>query len=78
MIQLRNKKTGALIGNITEEQLQFFIDHLEEETEVDTDYYLNRGTLNMLKEKGLEASLFKRLEEAFGDHEDLEIEWSRS
>ncbi len=78
MIQLRDRKTGASIGDITEEQLQFLIDHLEEESEEDTDYYLNPATLNLLKEKGLDASLLKLLEEALGDREDLEIEWSRS
>ncbi|MEA3232656.1 MAG: galactosyldiacylglycerol synthase [Thermodesulfobacteriota bacterium] len=78
MIQLRDRETGASIGDITEEQLQFLIDHLEEESEEDTDYYLNRATLNLLKEKDLDASLLKLLEEALGDREDLEIEWSRS
>ena len=78
MIQLRDKETGALLGDITEEQLQFLIDHLEEESEEDTDYYLDRATLNMLKEKGLDASLLKLLEDAFGDRKDLEIEWLRS
>jgi len=78
MIQLRDRETGASLGDITEEQLQFLIDHLEEESEEDTDYYLNRATLNLLKEKGLDASLLKLLEEALGDREDLEIEWSRS
>jgi len=78
MIQLRNKETGALIGDITEEQLQFLIDYLEEESDEDTDYYLNRATLELLKEKGLDAPFLKLLEEAFGDREDLEIEWSRS
>ncbi len=78
MIQLRDKETGASIGDITEEQLQFLIDHLVEESEEDTDYYLDRATLDMLREKGLDASLLKLLEVALGDREDLEIEWSRS
>ena len=78
MIQLRDRETGASIGDITEEQLQFLIDHLEEESEEDTDYYLDRATLDMLREKGLDASLLKLLEEALGGREELEIEWSRS
>lgn len=77
MIQLRNKQTGASIGEITEEQLQFLIDHLEEESDEDTDYYLNRTTLDMLKEKGLDGSFQTLLENAFGGGEELEIEWSR-
>ncbi len=78
MIQLRNKETGATIGEISDEQLQFLIDHLEEEFEEDTDYYLNRTTLDMLKEKGLDGTLLTLLENAFGDHDEIEVEWSRS
>ena len=78
MIQLRDKETGALLGDITEEQLQFLIDQLEEESEEDNDYYLDQATLNMLKEKGLDASILKLLQDALGDRKDLEIEWLRS
>jgi hypothetical protein len=78
MIQLRDKATGAAIGDITEEQLQFLIDQLEEESDEDTDYYLNRTTLNLLKEKGADVALLKLLEDALGDREDMDIEWSRS
>ena len=49
MIQLRNKETGSLLGSISEEDLQFLIDNLEEEWEEDTDYYLNRETLDLLE-----------------------------
>ncbi len=31
--------------------LQFLIDHLEEESLIDTDYYANRTTLQLLKER---------------------------
>lgn len=78
MIQLRDKQTGADLGEITEDQLQFLIDQLEEESEEDTDYYLNRATLDLLKEKGLDAALGKLLEDALGDREEMDIEWSRS
>ena len=77
MIQLRDKETGSLLGDITEEQLQFLIDHLEEETSDDTDYYLNRTMLEMLKEKDPDKALMELLEKALGDREDMEIEWVR-
>lgn len=78
MIQLRDKETGSLLGSISEEDLQFLIDNLEEESEDDTDYYLNRVTLEMLKEKGGGQPLIDLLENALGDREDVEIEWSRT
>ena len=77
MILLSNKETGASIGKINDEQLQFLIDHLEEEFDEDTDYYLNRTTFDMLKEKGLDPTLTALLEDAFEGRDELEIEWSR-
>jgi hypothetical protein len=77
MILLSNKETGAAIGKINDEQLQFLIDHLEEEFDEDTDYYLNRTTFDMLKEKGLDPALTALLEDAFEGRDELEIEWSR-
>ena len=77
MIQLRDKDTGAILGSISEEDLKFLIDNLEEESEDDTDYYLNRTTLDILKKKGTNQALVDLLEGAFGDREGVEIEWSR-
>src|SRR5207249_4463765 len=46
MIQLYDKETGASLGAITEEQLQFLADQLEEESPQDQDYYINEPTLD--------------------------------
>ena len=78
MIQMRDKETGALLGSISEENLQFLIDNLEEESDDDTDYYLNRTTIDMLKEKGASEELIKLLNDALGERDDVEIEWVRS
>ena len=78
MIQLLDKETGSLLSSTSEEELKILIDNLEEESEDDTEYYLNRVTLEMLKEKGADQLLIDLLESALGDREDLEIEWSRT
>ena len=75
MIQLRNKESGEVLGAITEDDLQFLIDNLEEESEDDTDYFINRLTLEIFKEKGTNKTLIKLLENALGDRDDMEIEW---
>jgi len=77
MIRLRNKETGTEVGSITEEDLQFLIDNLEEEWEEDKDYYLNRQTLEMLEGRGISAALARMLDRAMGDGDDVEVEWSR-
>ncbi len=78
MIKLSDKKNGAPLGTISEEDLQFLIDHLEEEWAEDTDYYLNRTTFEMLKNRGAGQSLLDILEPIFIEREEVEIEWSRS
>ncbi len=78
MIQLSDKENGTLLGTISEEDLQFLIDNLEEEWAEDTDYYLNRTTFDMLKSRGAGQSLLDILEPVFKQREDIEIEWSRS
>ena len=35
MIQLRDKESGEVLGAITEDDLQFLIDNLEEESEIE-------------------------------------------
>lgn len=77
MIQLRIKDSGTLIGTITEEELQFLIDNLEEEWEEDRDYYLNQTMLDILKNKpDAPERLMEMLEKAAGGG-DIEVEWSR-
>jgi processive 1,2-diacylglycerol beta-glucosyltransferase len=78
MIQLRDKATGSVLGSISEEELQFLIDQLEEEWEEDTDYYLNRTTFEMLNTRGASQHLLDLLERAMGGRNEIEIEWSRS
>jgi hypothetical protein len=78
MIKLSDKKNGAPLGTISEEDLQFLIDHLEEEWAEDTDYYLNRTTFEMLKNRGAGQSLLGIIEPIFKEREEVEIEWSRS
>lgn len=78
MIQLRDKESGSLLGSISEEDLQFLIDNLEEEWDGDTDYYLNQATIDMLKESGADKGLIDLLQRALGDRDDCEIEWEQA
>ena len=77
MITLRDKENGATLGSISEDDLQFLIDRLEEEGAEDRDYYLNRTTFEMLKSEGAGKALLDILEPVFADREDIEIEWHR-
>jgi hypothetical protein len=77
MIQVHDKETGAHLGEITEQQLKFLIDQLEEEYEEDQDYYINRPTLDMFADRGADPELIAFLKQAMGEREEMEIVWSR-
>ena len=78
MIELREAGTGRVIGPISEEQLQFLVDQLEEESSSDTDYYIDAVTLEMFEERGADPALLSLLRAALGAREGLDIEWVRA
>jgi len=78
MINVYDNETGALLGAISDEELQFLIDKLEEESLEDKDYYLNRDTLEMLEKAGGQPALMDLLRKALGERDGVEIRWSRS
>jgi processive 1,2-diacylglycerol beta-glucosyltransferase len=75
MIELRDKETGKSLGRITEDQLQFLIDQLEEESPEDTDYYINAATLDAFESAGADDALMSLLRRALGSREEMEVEW---
>jgi processive 1,2-diacylglycerol beta-glucosyltransferase len=77
MIELRDKETGRMIGTITEDQLRFLVGELEEESSEDTDYYINKLTLDMLAEHGADQHLLELLRAAMGSREEMEVKYSR-
>lgn len=78
MIRLKNKETGNVIGSITEDQLQYLIDQLEEEYAEDQDYWLNRAQLEIFKENGADPALVALLESALGADDEVEIVWEEA
>ncbi len=78
MVKLYKKKTNQYLGRIDDDQLQFLIDNLEEESLTDTDYYVNRSTLDLLKEKGLSEELAGLIEGAMGESDEVEIRYEKA
>ena len=77
MVKLYDNDTGQYLGRITDEDLQFLADNLEEESLTDTDYYINRETLDLLKEKGMSEDFAKLIENAMGGGDEIEIRYER-
>jgi hypothetical protein len=77
MIHLFDDETGASVGMITEDQLQYLIEQLEEESSDDTDYYITRDTLDVFEQNGADPALLAVLRAALGTRDDMEIRWER-
>ena len=67
--------TNLIIGRITEAQLDFLDDHLDEESASDRDYYLTADTIAMLEAAGGDAGLIGLLRGALRDRADMTISW---
>ena len=76
-ITLTDAETGGHIGRISEADLQFLMDQLEEESDADQDYYFDRPTIEMLAGAGARAGLVDLLRRALGSRDGAEIRWSR-
>ena len=78
MVKLYDKKRGQYLGRISEEELQFLIDSLEEESVTDRDYYLNRATLALLKKKGMSEGSVKLIQSAVGENNEIEMRYEKA
>ncbi len=74
MAKLFVKATGRELP-ATDEQIQFLIDHLEEESYDDQDYYLNHVMVDLLETEGADAAFVHLLRETIGQQDGVEVIW---
>ena len=77
MINLYEKDTNKPLGQISEAQLQYLIDHLEEEGSEDQDYAVTPLLLEYFEGLGADPSLISLLKDALGGREEIEIVWDK-
>lgn len=75
MPRLTRIDTGDKIGVITAKQLAFLVEQLEEDHEEDEDYYVDRDTLELMSDNGIDPELLAMLEKALGDDDAMDIAW---
>ena len=78
MIQLQDAESGAPIGPISDEQLEFLVDRLVEESPDDRDYYINQATVDAFEQEGADPGLVALLRKALGERDEMEIRWTRT
>jgi len=75
MPRLIRLDTGNDIGEITDKQLAFLVEQLEEEHDEDQDYFIDRDTLELMSDNGADPELLAMLEKAIGDDDSMNIAW---
>jgi hypothetical protein len=78
VIAISRKDDGSFVGTIYETDLDLLVAHLEEESEEDTDYYVDAATIDMLAQNGAGERLLSVLRDALGDSEGVDIAWSEA
>ena len=78
MVFIYNKTTNDLIGEIGEDDLQFLIDQMEEESMKDKDYSITNMEISYFSENGASAELISLLREALGEQSEVIILCSRT
>lgn len=75
MIKLFDKENGAFLGVITEENLKFMIDQLEEEGLEDQDYAVSPMTISLFEGEGADPVFVSMLRAALGGRDEMTISW---
>jgi processive 1,2-diacylglycerol beta-glucosyltransferase len=77
MAKVYDMESGELIGTVSETELQFLVDQLEEEDSEDRDYYIDRASLAWFEEQGADPSLMSLLRKALGERAGMDIRWEK-
>ena len=77
MIDVFRSDTNELIGSITDADLQVIVDALEEESEDDQDYWIDKATIDVLGDGRATEHLLGVLRKALGSSDGVEIRWQR-
>lgn len=78
MVYLYNKNTEELLGEIDEDELQFLVDQMEEESTKDQDYSITKMEIAFFTQNGASPHLISILDEALGEQQEVIILWSRT
>jgi hypothetical protein len=78
VIKLFNKDNSSFIGTITEKDLKLLEDILVEESDTDTDYFINPDTVDLIEDSKASPELVTLLRSAIGKTEGIEISWKKA
>lgn len=74
-VLLHDAETGQFVGRISDAQLDFLGEHLEEDAETQA-YYVDEATIEMLADRGAGETLVALLRGALRGRDGVELRWS--
>lgn len=77
MIKIFNNETNEFLGRISESDIAFLGEQLEEESIHDTDYYITKDTVEQFPQKGASPKLMEVLRGGLKNGNAIEIRWER-
>jgi hypothetical protein len=78
MIKLYNKDSNSFIGTINELDLKLLESILVEESDTDTDYFINPDTVDLIEDSKASPELVNLLRSAIGKSDGVEISWKKA
>ena len=73
MPTLHDASSGALLGEVSEDDARLLVDQLEEETIDDDDYFVDANTIDMLETAGASDALVTLLKNAVGTSDGIDV-----
>lgn len=77
MPKLIDAESGLTLAEISDDQLDFMVEQLEEEDREDQDYFLDLDVIDLMEENGADEGLILLLRRALGSNEGIDIRWQR-
>ena len=77
-IRLTEKDSGRALGTISQEDFQLLVDHMEEESSTDRDYYVEHTAIDALESLGASADFVALLRTAVGESEGIDVVWAEA
>jgi hypothetical protein len=77
MIRLYVSGQAEPLATLSEAQLAFLINELEEESLTDRDYAITAMTLGLFVQDGIDPGLLQVLQGALGDKDEIIIRWEQ-
>lgn len=77
MIRLYVSGKPEPLATITDDQLAFLVNELEEESLTDQEYAITPMTLGLFVEDGIDAGLLQILQDALGDQGEISLRWEQ-